>query len=112
MLISILAGLVLAAGTYYWWLSKEKPAKQIVAIVTTLSHPALEEVRKGFIADKTSDIEFLDFNAEGSMQSANLIARQIAQNSHIVGILAIGTLAAQSIGKVEKKTTNYHSCRK
>lgn len=94
---------MLIAGTYYWWASKNKPAQQVVAIVTTLSHPALLEVRKGFIAHKSSDIEIIDFNAEGSMQSANIIARQIAQNSQIVGVLAIGTLAAQSVAKVEKK---------
>ena len=60
-------------------------------------------MREGFIAHEASDIKFLDFNAEGSMQSANLVAQQIAQNPDIIGILAIGTLAAQSIGKVEKK---------
>jgi len=102
-LVSILAGLLIAAGTYYWWINKEQPSKRIVALVMTLSHPALEQVRKGFIADQPSDIHILDFNAEGSMQSAHVIARQIAHNSQIVGILAIGTLAAQSIAKVEKK---------
>lgn len=102
ILISALVGLALAFSGY-WWLKREKSAEQVVAIVTTLSHPALEEVRQGFIAQLGSDIKFLDFNAEGSMQAANIIARQIAQNSQIIGILTIGTLAAQAVGKVEKK---------
>lgn len=91
---------VLAA---YWLFNRNKSPENIIAIVTTLSHPALEEVRQGFIAQNTESIKLLDFNAEGSMQSATIIARQIAQNRHIIGILAIGTMAAQAVGKVEKK---------
>lgn len=101
LLLILCSGLIIGIGSYLW-LKSAKSQKSVIAIVTTLSHPALEQVRAGFI-DNPSDLAIIDFNAEGSMQSANIIAHQIAQDPKIIGILAIGTLAAQSILKVEKK---------
>ncbi len=61
---------------------KPTSPKKIIAIVTTLSHPALDMARAGFVQEVKAQLgpeyEIKDFNAEGSMQSANLIARQIA----------------------------------
>lgn len=78
-----------------------------VAIVTTLSHPALENARLGFIQTIRAkhaelDLKLEDYNAEGSLQQANLIAQKIASDQNIVGIFAIGTLAAQTLAKVER----------
>ena len=102
LLLTIVTGF-LAFGLR-WSLKEDKAAQPLVALVTTLSHPACEQIREGFLAhNQPSTLKFLDFNAEGSLQSAHLIAQQIAQNPHIIAILTIGTLAAQSIAQVEKK---------
>lgn len=80
--------------------------KKTIAIVTTLSHPALDQVRLGFIEAVNGlvdeHIELAEYNAEGNVQQANLIAQKIASDKSIIGILAIGTLAAQTLAKAEK----------
>lgn len=89
----------------YFVLKPTSHEKKVIAIVTTLSHPALDRARSGFISGikaKLPEVLLLDFNAEGNMQQANMIARQIAQNPHVVGIFAIATLAAQTLAKAEK----------
>jgi putative ABC transport system substrate-binding protein len=83
--------------------SGEKPQ---IAIITTLSHPALLSARDGFISSLRSthrDVQILEFNAEGNVQQANLIAQQIAQDNNVIAIFAIGTLAAQTIAKLEPR---------
>lgn len=72
-----------------------------IAIVMTLSHPALESVREGFIKG-FGEKKYIDFNAQGSLEQANLIAQKIAQDKSIIGIIAIGTMAAQTVAKAEK----------
>lgn len=87
------------------WLILNKPPehKQSIAIITTLSHPALDSARRGFIdAIKEQGLAIKDYNAEGNVQQAHLIAEQVAHDPNVVGIFAIGTLAAQSIARVEK----------
>lgn len=82
---------------------KEQPKS--IAIITTLSHGALSSVREGFIEEfrKTErDIAVVDYNAEGNVQQATLIAGRVLETNNVVGILAIGTLAAQTIAKVER----------
>lgn len=82
---------------------KEQPKS--IAIITTLSHGALSTVREGFIEEfrKTErDIAVVDYNAEGNVQQATLIAGRVLETDNVVGILAIGTLAAQTIAKVER----------
>jgi putative ABC transport system substrate-binding protein len=101
-------GLLLAGAAAYVSVSREREsvaltdAKPVIAVVMTLSHPALDEVRQGVIKSLSDKVTIIDYNAEGSMQSANLIARQISENSRISAVIAVGTLAAQSIAKVEK----------
>lgn len=86
--------------------NKTDQAKPTVAIFTTLSHPALDSVHDGFIKEMSATngphINFLEYNAEGNVQQANTIAQRIANDSNVIGILAIGTLAAQSIARAEK----------
>jgi len=95
-----------ALALTYVYLNGQKPAAKSLAIVTTLSHPALDHVRQGIktaLANGTlKDVALIDFNAEGNAQQANLIARKISKDQHILGIFAIGTLAAQAMAKVEK----------
>ena len=101
IIISLSLG-AFSALVAYLWLKPEINKKPALAILTTLSHPALTAVSDAF-KKQFENIDFLEYNAEGSAQSANLIAKQIAQNSRVLGVLAIGTLAAQSITKAEKR---------
>ncbi|HXW53333.1 MAG TPA: ABC transporter substrate binding protein [Myxococcota bacterium] len=98
-------GLVALSLVVYFWRPAES-SKKSLAIVTTLSHPALENARLGFInAIKQSglnDMEIVDYNAEGNLQQANLIANKIRSDKNVVGIFAIGTLAAQALAKAER----------
>lgn len=96
-------GIIAVTIAAYVWFGSKKSNQPVIAVVTTLSHPALSSVAQGFKSSLSTDFSILEFNAEGNAQQANMIARQIAQNSNIVGILAIGTLAAQTVAKVEKK---------
>lgn len=83
-------------------LDEEMPA---IAVFSTLSHPALDAVRQGFVErlnEKMPEIVIIDYNAEGSMQQANTIAHQIGQKNNVIGIFAIGTLAAQSMAQIEQ----------
>lgn len=100
--ISLFAVLAAVLFIYKPFIDEELPA---VAVFTTLSHPALSEVREGFVRalkEKNREILILDFNAQGNMQEANAIAHQIANKRNVVGVFAIGTLAAQSISQAEK----------
>jgi putative ABC transport system substrate-binding protein len=106
LLASLMVILLLVMGGIYLGYWSSKSDNKVIAIVTTLSHSALTSVRQGFIDELKSgfytDVVIMDYNAEGSVQQANMIARQIAQHKNIVGVFAIGTLAAQKIAKVER----------
>lgn len=105
--ITILAAITLvivSTSVFYFSRISTDSNKKIIAVLTTLSHPALAQVHEGIISvlkNLPDDFEIIEYNAEGSMQSANLIARQIANNDKIVGIFTIATLAAQTMAKLE-----------
>jgi len=100
----IIIGITIAIVAYF--MLKPRESKKIIAVITTLSHPALDMARAGFVQEIKAQLgleyEIKDFNAEGSMQSANLIARQVAHDSNIKGIFTIGSLATQTLAKAEK----------
>lgn len=102
-LIILIISLILSALVYYYFLPVNNN-KNIIAIFTTINHPALDDVRDGFIKQikiNYPEVKFIDYNAEGNAQQANIIASQISNNKNVIGILAIGTLAAQSMAKKE-----------
>jgi putative tryptophan/tyrosine transport system substrate-binding protein len=104
MTISSVVAMAVVLAAVLYMKGREKQ-KKTIAIITTLSHPALDSARLGFINTiKAQDpsIEIKDYNAEGNVQQANLMAEQVANDTNIVGIFAIGTLAAQTIAKAEK----------
>jgi putative ABC transport system substrate-binding protein len=86
---------------------RAKPSTKTIAMVTTLSHPALDSVQAGFVkalGEKMGDdIALLSYNAEGNVQQANLIAQKIASDKGVIGILTIGSLATMAVAKAEKK---------
>jgi putative ABC transport system substrate-binding protein len=101
-------GLCFLAIAFVLYLVLFKVAKEpmAVAIFTTLSHPALIEVRAGFIEgmkEHAPDFALADFNAEGNVQQANTIAQHLVIKNNIKGIFTIGTLATQSMIKSERK---------
>lgn len=85
--------------------SRESSSKKAIAIITTLSHQALDDARRGFVDRMRTlygdDLVIMDYNAEGNVQQATIIADQVAKNAHVMGIFAIGTLAAQTSAKAE-----------
>lgn len=86
------------------WMSHARTAKNqaSIAIVMTLSHPALLDAKAGFLrAVEPLGLAIKEYNAEGNVAQANLIAQQIAADQSIVGIFAIGTLASQATVRAE-----------
>jgi len=77
-----------------------------IGILQTASHPALDQVREGFIHEMHRNakepIHFVVQNAEGSLSQAQAIASQFHSQRNIQAILAIGTPAVQAIARVEK----------
>jgi len=86
---------------------EKKTALYTIGIVQTISHPALDQARLGFIDSLHekygSSINFIVQNADGMQTQAQGIAKSFASNANIDGIYAIGTLAAQSVLQVENK---------
>jgi len=79
---------------------KRKSHTYLIGIIQTISHPALEEAKKGFIdylTEKLGDkIGFITKNAQGIPGQAHLIAQSFQNDNQCNGILAIGTMAAQA----------------
>lgn len=106
MIVGIIIVALVAVISYLMFApTQSKP--RTIALFMTQSHPALERVRAGFISgiekDPSLELKIHDYNAEGNVQQANLIAQQIAQDKNNFGIFAIGTLAAQTAAKIEKE---------
>ena len=78
-----------------------------IGILQTVSHPALDQARKGFIS-KTKEllkgkVNFIIQNAQGSLSQAHVIAQQFHAHDSVNGIFAIATPAVQAMAQVEKK---------
>lgn len=103
--IVIILSLVIIVSTLALWRSVQ-PTKKSIAVVVTLSHPALESTHAGFVnalkGASPIDADLIYFNAEGNVAHANLIAQKIASDDNIIAAFAIGTLAAQTLVKAEK----------
>lgn len=80
--------------------------KNIIGILQTASHPALDAARDGFIERVRelfgNDIDIVVQNAQGSLSVAHTIAQQMHNDDSVVGVCAIATLATQAISHVEK----------
>lgn len=84
-----------------------------IAILQTISHPALDQVKEGFmqrmkevLKDK---ISFIIQNPEGSTNQAQLIAQNLISNSNIDGFFAIATPALAVLSDIEKKRPVFFS---
>lgn len=78
-----------------------------IGILQTASHPALDQVREGFMQEMQRNaqqpLHFVVQNAEGSLTQAQSIASNFHSHRKIKAILAIGTPAVQAIARVEKE---------
>lgn len=84
-----------------------KKATYTIGILQTASHPALDAVRDGFVAElkkcKGDDVDLLIYNAQGSIVNVHAIAQQLCAYQHIDAFFAIATPAAQALATLEKK---------
>jgi putative ABC transport system substrate-binding protein len=81
-------------------------SKYLVGIVQIASHPALDAVVESCKKEMKrleSDISFIEQNAQGSINSAYLIAKSFARDPSIDLVVAIATPAAQAAAEVLEK---------
>jgi putative ABC transport system substrate-binding protein len=102
LVVTILVSIIALIFLYFVALSKEKNNTAKVAIVLTMSHQALDEVRAGILAGLPAGLSVIDYNAQGSLQDAHLIAEQIHRRSDVIASFAIGSLALKSLSNKEK----------
>jgi putative tryptophan/tyrosine transport system substrate-binding protein len=81
--------------------------KITIGIIQTASHPALDQVRQGFIAEleklSNHEIDFVIQNGEGSISQIQSIAANFHAHKKIQAIFSIATPAVQAITRVEKE---------
>lgn len=78
-----------------------------IGILQTASHPALDAARDGFMTQlktkMSNNVEFIIYNAQGSITTAHSIAQRFHTNNKFSGFFSIATPAAQAIGTIEKE---------
>jgi putative ABC transport system substrate-binding protein len=101
--------LVAALGVFlYKKSSSENEAGKItIGIIQTASHPALDQVREGFVTElkrlSNNAIDFVIQNGEGSLSQTQSIAANFHAHKKVQAIFAIATPAVQAITRVEKE---------
>jgi putative tryptophan/tyrosine transport system substrate-binding protein len=87
--------------------SKRRATAITIGIIQTASHPALDAVKQGFLEELRIQLgvpfEVIEQNAQGSMNTAYAIAQSLHADSKVNIIVAIGTLAAQTVASIEKE---------
>jgi putative tryptophan/tyrosine transport system substrate-binding protein len=107
--ITVLIFSSILSTIFLGWINR-KQARQNTCIkfgvLQTISHPALDKAREGLEEElgRTfgKDVELIVQNAQGSMLTAQNIAKSFHCNKGICGIVTIGTLATQAVISVEK----------
>ena len=107
--ISIIMGLIgtLILGTYATkkYINRLTKTGPVIGIIQTISHPALDQTREGFIKEikkqhPDKKILFIIQNGEGNVAQLYSIAQILRKKADI--IFAIGTQAAQAACNAEK----------
>lgn len=87
--------------------NRTKGSLYTIGILQTASHPALNAVRDGFIEElkalSQDKVEFVIYNAEGSISQAYTIAQRFHANGDINAFFTIATPATQAMSSVEKE---------
>ncbi|MBX9745042.1 MAG: ABC transporter substrate-binding protein [Chlamydiales bacterium] len=87
--------------------SEKGDGKITVGIIQTASHPALDQLREGFMVElqqlSNHEIDFVIQNGEGSLSQIQSIAANFHGRKKIQAIFAIATPAVQAITRIEKE---------
>ena len=100
-------GIILGICLYKQMAPQKKSCQITIGILQTASHPALDQVKKGFIDELTSltdgKIDFIIQNGEGSLPQIQSIAANYHAHKKVQAVFAIATPAVQAITKYEKE---------
>jgi putative ABC transport system substrate-binding protein len=108
----IFIGIICLAAVFGAFLYKKNSpesdvGKITIGIIQTASHPALDQVRQGFITElerlSNHGIDFVIQNGEGSVSQIQSIAANFHAHKKIQAIFSIATPAVQAITRVEKE---------
>lgn len=103
----ILAVTVVAAAFLITLKNRAADKTLTIGVLQTISHPALDNAKNGIVEELEKvfgkNIRIKVQNAEGSMLTAQSVAKSFHCDSQISGIVAIGTLATQAITQIEKQ---------
>lgn len=106
VLLSLLIsfGIIFVKRLFY---TKNKEGNFTISILQTISHPALDQVRLGFINRMhevlDGKINFIVQNAEGAIPQVQLLAKSVVSRSDIDCFFAIATPALSVLSDIEKK---------
>jgi putative tryptophan/tyrosine transport system substrate-binding protein len=101
---TLIGCLVVLVGAKRFFVRKSE-ARYMIGIVQTASHPALDAVLHGFIAELEHDcgtaVAYEIYNAQGSVTTAHTLAQQLASNKQFDLFFTIATPATQALALVE-----------
>lgn len=101
--VGVIIGLVVIVHKHK---TQQSIGKYTIGIIQTISHPALDSVRKSIetrLSEKIGgDVVCIVQNAEGSIATAQTIAKSMHEDCNIQAIATIGTLATQAAMIQEK----------
>jgi len=107
ILISVACIIGLSYIAYRQNKQSAKTAEFSIGIIQTASHPALDAARDGFVStlkNRLGDrVDFLLQNAQGSIDTLQVIAQRMHAKSTLTGFYAIATPALQAIAGTVKK---------
>jgi len=83
----------------------KRPAnrKEVIGILQTASHPALDRVRDGFLSEIGDEFELRIQNAEGLVSQAQSMAHHFHRDNDVIGVFTIATPATQSMVHLERE---------
>jgi putative ABC transport system substrate-binding protein len=106
-LFIVMLGVLLTATLLIIFKNRTADKTLTIGILQTISHTALDNCRNGLMEEleKTfgKNIRVKERNAQGSMLTAQTIAKSFHCDKQISGIVSIGTLATQAITQIEKQ---------
>lgn len=105
LLIGIIGVLVLGTFAVRKYINRVTIKGPIIGIIQTISHPALDQTREGFVKQiqqqyANKNISFIIQNGEGTVTQLHGIAQMLKNKVDL--IFAIGTQAAQAACNAEK----------
>lgn len=82
-----------------------KKSSECIALIQTIAHPALDSIvdsiQKKLAASALKHLEITLHNAQGSVNTAHVIAQHLERDTSVRALCPIGTLATQAINQTE-----------